>query len=184
MNTKIIALIVLLVIVIQTSATSQASVADWFSSKNAKAVAIESGWSFDSIYNNVQTTAKDKDAQISQNSSIVPLSSQAAIGKSSPKIANRTFVVDATAYSSTVDQTDDTPFITASGTFVRDGVVATNFLPIGTRIKIPDLYGDKQFIVEDRMNSRYWYRVDVWFPNRESAMKFGLKKIKIEVISN
>lgn len=94
----------------------------------------------------------------------------------------RTYIVPSTAYSSTPDQTDDTPFITAAGTHVRDGVVAANFLPLGTIIKIPELYGEKTFIVEDRMNKRYDYRVDVWFPTREDAKEFGLRKIKIEVL--
>src|SRR3990167_1248447 len=40
--------------------------------------------------------------------------------------------VTITAYSSTPEETDSTPFITASGTHVRDGVVAANFLPLGT----------------------------------------------------
>jgi 3D (Asp-Asp-Asp) domain-containing protein len=95
----------------------------------------------------------------------------------------RTVEVTATAYSSTIDQTDDTPFITASGTYVRDGVVAANFLPIGTIIRIPDIYGDKIFIVEDRMNKRYWHKIDIWFPEREQAKEFGVKKITIEIIS-
>ena len=38
-----------------------------------------------------------------------------------------------TAYSSTPEETDDTPFVTASGTSVRDGVIATNFLEFGTK---------------------------------------------------
>ncbi|HNY97834.1 MAG TPA: hypothetical protein PKM84_01795, partial [Candidatus Pacearchaeota archaeon] len=32
-----------------------------------------------------------------------------------------------TAYSSTPDQCDDTPFVTAAGNQVRDGIVAANF---------------------------------------------------------
>src|SRR3989344_1044153 len=52
-----------------------------------------------------------------------------------------------TAYSSTPDQTDDTPFITASGKQVADGIVANNLLPFGTKIRMPDLYGDKVFVV-------------------------------------
>lgn len=87
-----------------------------------------------------------------------------------------------TAYSSTPDQTDDTPFITASGSHVRDGVVAANFLPIGTKIRFPTMYGNKVFIVEDRMNSRYTYRVDIWMRTREEAKQFGLRNLPIEVI--
>ncbi|MDD3386398.1 MAG: hypothetical protein PHU17_01110 [Candidatus Pacebacteria bacterium] len=87
-----------------------------------------------------------------------------------------------TAYSSTVDQTDDTPFITASGSQVRDGIVANNMLPFGTEIKIPEYFGDKVFIVEDRMHTRkgsYW--VDVWFSSTEEAKEFGIKEAYIEV---
>lgn len=105
--------------------------------------------------------------------------------KASTKVAqkNSTYVVVATAYSSTPDQTDSTPFITAWNTHVRDGIIATNFLPFGTQIKIPELYGNKIFTVEDRMNRRYTHRIDVWFPERELARVFGIKKVKIEVVS-
>ena len=41
-----------------------------------------------------------------------------------------------TAYSSTIDQCDNEPFIAASGKRVYDGMVAANFLPLGTKIKI------------------------------------------------
>jgi len=88
----------------------------------------------------------------------------------------------ATAYSSTPDQTDSTPFITASGSHVRDGIVAANFLRFGTKIRIPTIYGDKIFVVEDRMNSRYKYRVDIWMRTREEAKQFGAKIILIEII--
>jgi len=99
-------------------------------------------------------------------------------------IPPETHWVIATAYSSTKDQTDSTPFITASGTHVRDGVIATNFLPFGTIIKIPELYGNKTFIVEDRMNRRYsWGRIDIWFSERWVAKEFGAQRIKIEIVS-
>jgi len=94
----------------------------------------------------------------------------------------RTLPVIVTAYSSTTWQTDDTPFTTASGTSVREGVVAANFLPIGTRIKLPDLYGDKIFIVEDRMHPRQKYVVDIWFPSYSEALNFGAKYTQVQVI--
>lgn len=87
----------------------------------------------------------------------------------------------ATAYSSEPWQTDDTPFITASGTHVRHGVVASNYFPIGTRIKIPEIYGDDIFIVEDRMNKRYNKRLDIWMSDTQDARIFGVKEINIEV---
>ena len=86
----------------------------------------------------------------------------------------------ATAYSSTVDQCDPTPLITANGTHVHDGTLAANFLKFGTKVKFPTLYGDKIFTVEDRMKSNR--KVDIWFPTRREAMNFGAKVIEIEVL--
>ncbi len=90
--------------------------------------------------------------------------------------------VPVTAYSSTPDQTDDTPFITASGTRVRWGVVAANFLPIGTRLRLPDYYGDQVFIVEDRMNARYNMRLDIWMETRADARAWGVRHVIVEVL--
>lgn len=92
-----------------------------------------------------------------------------------------TMTVPSTAYNSLPNQTDSTPFITASGTHVRHGVLAANFLPIGTRVKIPELYGDQVFIVEDRMNPRYHKKVDIWMEDYHDAIAYGVKNIKIEV---
>ena len=95
----------------------------------------------------------------------------------------KTIKVVVTAYSSTIDQTDDTPFITASGKHVADGIIANNMLPIGTKVKIPSLYGDKVFTVEDRMNKKKSdYNVDIWMPTRTSALNFGVKTAEIEIL--
>lgn len=90
-----------------------------------------------------------------------------------------------TAYSSTEDQTDDTPFTTASNKTVTDGIIANNMLPFGTKVRIPDLFGDKIFVVEDRMNRRKSdYHFDIWFPSRELAVNFGVKTAELEVLEN
>jgi 3D (Asp-Asp-Asp) domain-containing protein len=90
-----------------------------------------------------------------------------------------------TAYSSTPDQTDDTPNITASNKQVRDGIIANNMLPFGTKVRIPELYGDKIFVVEDRMNRRKSnYHIDIWMPDRESAIIFGVKTAEIEILES
>ncbi len=90
--------------------------------------------------------------------------------------------VKVTAYSSTEDQTDDSPFITASGAHVADGIVAANFLPLHTHIRIPALFGEKVFVVEDRMAKRFSDRVDIWMADRPSAWKFGLRHAEIVVL--
>ncbi len=90
-----------------------------------------------------------------------------------------------TAYSSTPEETDDTPFITAAGTRVREGIVANNLLPFGTKIRIPELYGNKIFVVEDRMHYRKGgYHLDIWFPSQWEAKEFGSKLTQIEVLEN
>ena len=94
-----------------------------------------------------------------------------------------TMITAATAYSSTPDQTDDTPFITSNGKQVYDGLVAANWLPYNTKIRIPDLYGDKIFTVNDRMNARYKTgRLDVWMKTRQEAIQFGLRRIRIQIV--
>lgn len=90
-----------------------------------------------------------------------------------PKVPN-TIRTTLTAYSSTPDQTDDTPFITASNTTVRDGVIASNFLAFGTKVQIPLLFGDKIFTVEDRMAKKHSDKIDIWFLERNSAKRFGI----------
>lgn len=117
---------------------------------------------------------------VGHTSFIAPKSPQNPPGKKIVVLSTRWLFV--TAYSSTPDQTDSTPFITASGSHVRDGIVAANFLRFGTKVRFPTLYGDKIFIVEDRMNSRYEYRLDIWMETREEAKQFGIKAVPIETI--
>jgi 3D (Asp-Asp-Asp) domain-containing protein len=85
-----------------------------------------------------------------------------------------------TAYSSTVDQTDDSPFITASGKRVGPHVMAANFLPFGTRVRI----GQNEYTVWDRLNSRYddKYIVDIWHPTRISALAYGARIVEMEIV--
>lgn len=112
------------------------------------------------------------------------IQSTSLIARTPFESGRRRIKVIATAYSSTPDQTDDTPYTTASNTTVRDGIVASSFLPFGTKLKIPSLYGDKIFVVEDSMNRRYEgeYRLDVWHTDRASAKEFGVRRIEIVIL--
>lgn len=102
-----------------------------------------------------------------------------------PKVI-RTSTHVMTAYNSDPRQTDDTPCITANGFNVCEhGVedtIAANFLKFGTKVMIPELFGDRVFIVRDRMNKRYPDRVDIWMINYDDAKKFGVKVAEIKVI--
>ena len=92
------------------------------------------------------------------------------------------FLVYVTAYSSSEDETDSTPFLTASGTRTRDGVIASNLFPFGTRVRIPELFGDRIFVVEDRMHSRFTDRLDVWMPSKWAALQFGKRIAEVEIV--
>lgn len=91
-----------------------------------------------------------------------------------------------TAYNSEVDQCDDSPCITANGFDVCEhgieDTIAANFLKFGTKVRIPDLFGDKVFVVRDRMNKRYPNRIDIWMLEKQDAKQFGVKLAKIEIL--
>ena len=90
------------------------------------------------------------------------------------------------AYNSEVGQCDDSPCITANGFNVCEhGVedtIAANFLKFGTKVRIPELFGDRVFIVRDRMNARFSDRVDIWMIEKQDARQFGVKLAKIEIL--
>lgn len=99
---------------------------------------------------------------------------------------NKVYVkVSASGYSSSVAETDTTPFVTAANTATRLGVLAisrdllSEYTPgapfsFGDRAHISGL-GD--FLVEDVMSARWTNRIDVWFPTREQAVRFGLRDV-------
>ena len=100
------------------------------------------------------------------------------------------------AYTNTVWQTDDTPNFTASQFDLRtlkagEGVVANNYLPFGTKVRIPDLFGDMIFTVQDRGNPNHFdtvRRFDVYLPGGEKgvqeAMKFGRRTARVEIVES
>lgn len=88
-----------------------------------------------------------------------------------------------TAYSSSPDETDNTPFETASMTSVREGIIAANFLPFGTKVLIPELFGDTIFVVEDRMHERKKDFIDIWMPSKEEALRFGINRAEIVILN-
>ncbi|MEX1014036.1 MAG: hypothetical protein WDZ80_02665 [Candidatus Paceibacterota bacterium] len=118
-------------------------------------------------------TSVNENAKISQEQLVF-----AEEEEPNPYILNVTI----TAYSSTPDQTDDTPFITANGGKVRDGIIAANFLPFGSKVQIPEHFGDKVFEVTDRMHQRKVNYIDVWMPTRQDALNFGIDETEIVVL--
>lgn len=99
-----------------------------------------------------------------------------------PKVT-RSYQTRVTVYNSVPWQTDGDPFTTASGTRVRFGTVAANCLPFGTKLRIPEMYGDKIFTVEDRLAPRMGCSViDVWQEYSPDARSFGAPVATVEII--
>ncbi|MDD2807703.1 MAG: hypothetical protein PHW95_04270 [Patescibacteria group bacterium] len=123
-------------------------------------------------------------------SPVQPVTASAALVTLSPitrsYTVKKTHNIPITAYSSTIDQTDSTPCNTANGFNLcehnQEDVIAANFLPFGTKVRIPEYFGDRVFTVQDRMNARYSYHADVWMKTRAAAVVFGLRYTKLEVL--
>ena len=90
--------------------------------------------------------------------------------------------VHITAYNAVPEQTDDTPFITASSEHVRDGIVAlssdlerTLELEFGDIVVLETRDGGflGEFEFKDRMNKRWRNRVDIFMWKVKDARKFG-----------
>lgn len=109
-------------------------------------------------------------------------------------IRGKTAIARSTAYNSVPGQTDSTPFITATGTRTRPGVVALSrdllrTFPYGTKVMIEDLSGKytnmlkgRVFIVEDTMAARKTNSVDIWMATRSEALNWGARQIRITAV--
>ncbi len=85
-----------------------------------------------------------------------------------------------TAYTSSVDETDDRPWETAAGTLARDGIAACpSEYPFGTEVEI----AGRVFVCEDRMNGRYRdaEHFDVWVKSKEVAFAFGRQALPVVI---
>lgn len=174
----------------------------------APALADEAASKAKTPTNYVSTTINDADIIITNDSIIkepkmgeeaaklvAPVNTPFAptVASSTPIVASstevkviRTSTHTITAYNSEAGQTDDSPCITANGYDVcTNGVedtIAANFLKFNTKVKIPELFGDRVFVVRDRMNKKHPNRVDVWMLEKSDAIQFGVKVAKIQVI--
>ena len=87
-----------------------------------------------------------------------------------------------TGYNSLANQTDDTPFITASQTRTRSGVVAASWLPFGAKVQFPEHFKDRTFVVEDRMPRRNACKLDIWFEGKTEADEWGIRRVYVRVL--
>lgn len=99
----------------------------------------------------------------------------------------KTVKIWVSAYNSQPSQTDSSPCITASGLNVcergAEDIIATNFmhLPFGAKVRFPELFGGKIFIVHDRMNVKYSNTMDIWLKDYDEAVSFGRQYTIVEI---
>lgn len=111
--------------------------------------------------------------------------------------AGERYSVTVTAYNPLAAQTDNTPFITATGTRMRAGIVALSrdllpMIPYGSLIRFVKLQKDPAachgvlppgtFRIEDTMHRRKTRQVDIAVMNYTAARTFGRCKGMIEVL--
>lgn len=95
-----------------------------------------------------------------------------------------------TGYSSTPDQTDDTPWLTAWCTQTRPGIIALSRDLLRTFTEgAPFDFGDRVlvagvgvFLVEDTMATRWKNRADIWFPTRSEARQWGRREALLALV--
>jgi len=99
---------------------------------------------------------------------------------------SRQMQVTATAYTSSVSETDSTPTITAWGNKLKPGmrVLAVSRdlldmgLTLGTLVSVEGFADD--FIVLDKMNKRWKKKIDIYMGNdRHAALQWGKRKVNI-----
>ena len=72
------------------------------------------------------------------------------------------------------------------------GTAASNYFPFGTEFLLPDHFGNKVFVIEDRMNKRYYQMLDIWYNDLDEARnkivgfkdKIGTLEDKIEELED
>ncbi len=117
--------------------------------------------------------------------------------------ANPSFIVRATAYNSLASQTNAQPFVTATGARTRWGIVAVSRdllstdLPYGSLVRLRDLGAHATgrgagaydellaglvFSVEDTMHPRKTQQIDVWFAEHSDAVRWGVRRLEVELV--
>ncbi len=93
-------------------------------------------------------------------------------------LSQQAITVEATAYSA-----EEMNSLTASGTYVRHGIIAVDprIIPLGTRVYIPG-YGVA--VAEDTGGSIIGNRIDIAFDSYAEAVSFGRQIIEIYIISD
>ncbi len=92
-----------------------------------------------------------------------------------------------TAYNADPSQTDDSPYITASNSRVRPGIVAVsqdlfrNGWVFGRKVYI---VGHGVYTIEDLLAQRKRKQLDIFMTNNKNAVEFGRKKLRVYLLGS
>ncbi|MDF2633174.1 MAG: hypothetical protein K0R78_48 [Pelosinus sp.] len=140
------------------------------------------------------TSAKEKDKQeqaepAAKETEKDPVTKSEAEKKESgnaPTHYEKVLDIKATAYSPGPLDNDQWGDKTYLGTTIRPGVVAVdpNVIPLGSRLYVeyPDGHGEYA-VAEDTGGAIKGNRIDIAMMNRDNATKFGIKPVKVYVVS-
>lgn len=104
------------------------------------------------------------------------------------------YVLNTSAYNSLSAQTDSSPFVTATGTRTRPGVLAVSRdllrsgIPHGTSLRVLNASGcglnirGQVYRVEDTMGPRAVRSADIWLASRSQARTFGRCRVTFQVL--
>ena len=99
---------------------------------------------------------------------------------------SRSLEVTATAYTSSVDETNQDPTITAWGDELKPGMnviaVSRDLIELGldhgTVVRIEEL--DDEFIVADKMNKRWKKKIDIYMGvDKHAAREWGKREVTL-----
>lgn len=90
----------------------------------------------------------------------------------------KTYDATLTAYTASTTETDEDPYIAASGHTVRVGMIACpRHIPFFSIVRV---FG-KTYTCLDRMNARYTNRFDIFMESKEEALAFGKRVARVIV---
>jgi len=106
--------------------------------------------------------------------------------KESPYTIHK-LIVDITAYSSDIEQTDSSPWLTSLGDSACFGIVALSqdlLDKFGYECQVFLPQFNMRFVVKDCMPEKWKNRIDVWLPSKFNAQLFGIKRnCEVQIIS-
>jgi len=93
----------------------------------------------------------------------------------------RQFRATITAYTSSSNETDSNPHITASGERTGIGTVACpHRIRFGAKVRIDG----RIYECRDRLNRRMDHRFDIWMPTKAQAKQFGKRTLMVEIVED